>query len=194
MAASAAVPGLFFCFAATVLLVFVCVSSPTWERISFLDVTSPSGAVTHFGVFGYTGSRTSIGYNINAARLGVSDPRLNTTVLRNLTKVLILHPIAAGLAGLAFLFGLCGVRYHRSGTIMMSVFSALANLTALVVFVIDMVLWGIARNRLRGLGLTAQYGNANWLTLGAVVALACGYCVAACAIFGNYRRRRKNTY
>ena len=145
-----------------------------------------------------------------------SDPRLNTTVLRNLTKVLILHPIgqspaftqqrnrlrpdllllllAAGLAGLAFLFGLCGVRYHRSGTIMMSVFSALANLTALVVFVIDMVLWGIARNRLRGLGLTAQYGNANWLTLGAVVALACGYCVAACAIFGNYRRRRKNTY
>jgi hypothetical protein len=98
--------------------------------------------------------------------------------------------LAAGLAGLAFLFGLCGARYHRSGTIMMSVFSALANLAALVAFVIDMVLWGIVRKRLRALGAKAQYGNANWLTLGALVALAAGYCVAACAIFGNYRRRK----
>jgi low affinity Fe/Cu permease len=73
---------------------------------------------------------------------------------------------------------------------MMSVFSALSNLAALVVFVVDMVLWGIVRKRLRGVGATAQYGNANWLTLGALVALAVGYCVAACAIFGNYRRRK----
>ena len=40
------------------------VSSPTWEKISFLDVSSGSTTV-HFGVFGYTGSKTSIGYHFN---------------------------------------------------------------------------------------------------------------------------------
>ena len=73
---------------------------------------------------------------------------------------------------------------------MMSVLAALATLTTFVIFVIDMVLWGIVRNRLRGHGARAQYGNANWFTLGALVALGLGYCTAACAVFGNYRRRK----
>ena len=59
--ASPAVPGLFFCFAAAVLLIFVSVSAPTWESISFLNVDT-GGTELHFGVFGYTGTGTSIGY------------------------------------------------------------------------------------------------------------------------------------
>lgn len=84
MPASAAVPGLFLCFAATVLLVFVralilkclllidifhqaSISSPTWDKISFLDVGTGRNEV-HYGVFGYTNSKTAIGYNFQGLR------------------------------------------------------------------------------------------------------------------------------
>lgn len=185
MAASAAVPGLFLTFAATVLLVFVCVSSPTWEQISFLNVGTGANQI-RYGVFGHTGSDIGIGYDF----VGTNASRINTTVVNNLTKALILHPIAAGLAGLAFLFGLCGAAYHRVGTIFMTLLSGLAALVTLVVFIIDMVLFGIVRNRYRDENIPAQYGNANWLTLGALVALLIGFCASACGSFGRYRRSR----
>ncbi|KAG6828812.1 hypothetical protein H0H92_006694 [Tricholoma furcatifolium] len=185
MAASAAVPGLFFCFAAAVLLVFVSVSVPTWDKISFLNVGVGVDQV-RYGVFGYTGSTVGIGYNF----VQVGENTINTTVIHNLTKALILHPIAAGLAGLAFLFGLCGAAYHRIGTIFMSLLAGLATLVTLVAFVLDMALFGITRNRIRDAGVSAQYGNANWLTLGALVALLLGFCASACGVFGRYRRRK----
>jgi len=189
MPASAAVPGLFFCFAATVLLVFVCVSAPTWEKISFLNVGTGPGQI-HYGVFGYTGSKVAVGYNFLDVNTGNG---ITTTIIHNLTIALVIHPIAAGLSGLAFLFGLCGASYQRVGTIVMSLFSGLAAVLTLVVWIIDMVLFGIVRSRYRDSGVTAQYGNANWLTLGALVALVIGFCASTCGVFGRYRRR-KNTY
>ncbi|KAF9257811.1 pali-domain-containing protein [Marasmius fiardii PR-910] len=186
--ASPALPGLFLCFAATVLLIFACVSVPTWDAIYFLRAgTGPSE--TRFGMFGFTGSQTHLGYDFDPMALGFDRTRLNTEIIHNLTVVLILHPIAAGLAGLAVLFGLCGAGYHRAGTVIMALLSGLATLVALVVWVIDMVLFGIARNRFRDQGIPAQYGNANWLVLGALVALLLGFCTSACGIFGSYRRR-----
>ncbi|KAG6844616.1 hypothetical protein H0H87_005473 [Tephrocybe sp. NHM501043] len=185
MVASSAVPGLFFCFAATVLLIFVCVSVPTWSQIYFLVVDTPTEQI-RYGVFGFTGSTVGIGYDFP----NLGDDELNTTIIRNLTKTLILHPIAAGLAGLAFLFGLCGAAYHRVGTIFMSLLAGLATLVTLVAFVLDMALFGITRNRIRNAGFDAQYGNANWLTLGALVALLMGFCASACGVFGRYRRRK----
>ncbi|KII92365.1 hypothetical protein PLICRDRAFT_37134 [Plicaturopsis crispa FD-325 SS-3] len=183
MAASAAFPGLLLCFAATVLLVIATVSSPTWEKISFLDVTM-NGETTHFGVFGYTGTKVHIGYFF---------PQIETSrIVHNLTSVLILHPIAAGLAGLSVLFGICGAGYHRAGTVLMSLLATLAALATLVAWVVDMVLFGIARKHFRDAGATAQYGNANWITLGALVALWIGACAAGCGVFGHYRRRRSD--
>ena len=113
--------------------------------------------------------------------------------MHNLTDTLILHPIAAGLAGIAVLFGLCGAAYHRSGTILMAIAALLAFLVTLVVWVIDMALFGIVRHHVRsetGSDASAQYGNANWLTLGALVALALSFCLGVCGTFGSYRRRR----
>ena len=77
MGVGAVVPGVFFTFVAAILLLFVrminsyhqpfphpaqaSISSPTWDRISFLN-TNANGEETHFGVFGFTGSDTHIGY------------------------------------------------------------------------------------------------------------------------------------
>lgn len=90
MPAGAAIPGLFFCFTAMVLLVFVrleyfwffshfpdlsvhglqvSVSAPTWNKIYFLDANKSSQDI-HFGVFGYTGTGTSFGYYFDADTLG----------------------------------------------------------------------------------------------------------------------------
>jgi len=191
MAAGAAFPGLFFCFAATVLLVIVSISTPVWDKISFLDVTA-AGKTTQFGVFGYTGSKAAVGYTFPPDRLGYSDTKLNTGVLHSLTFVLVLYPVAAGLAGLSVLFGLCGACYHRAGTVFMSLLAALATVCALIAWVISMALFGIARNHVRDnvKGGTAQYGNANWIALGGLAALLVGFCTAACGVCGHYRRHR----
>jgi len=191
--ASPAVPGLFFCFAAMVLLIFVSISAPVWNNISFLDV-NVDGREIHFGCWGYTGSQRSLGYTFDPSVLGFDSTNLNTVVIHNLTFVLVLHPIAAALAGIAVLFGLCGAAYSRIGTILMSLSAALAMLLTLIVWVIDMTLWGIARNRIRDdgpAGSTAQYGNANWLTLGALIALLLGVCAASLGSCGRYSRRSR---
>ncbi|KAG9031608.1 hypothetical protein FS837_002941 [Tulasnella sp. UAMH 9824] len=179
-------PGLFFCFAALVLLVFATVSAPIWESISFLN-TNIGGREIHFGVFGYTGSARHLGYPID--QLNTRNGLFNSTVIHNLTYVLVLHPIAAGFAFIAVIFGLCGAASHRVGTIIMSVAALLATIITLVVWVIDMVLFGITRNKLRDQGYPAQYGNANWLVLGAFIALLLGTCTSFFGIFGSYRKR-----
>lgn len=111
-----------------------------------------------------------------------------------LAHIFFLIKTAAGLAGLAFLFGICGASYHRAGTVVMTLLSGLALLTTFVIWIIDMILFGIARERYRNDGTFAQYGNGNWLTLGAFVALLLGFCTSACGIFGHYRRRRNVAY
>jgi len=180
MAATGALPGLFFCFSAMVLLIFVSVSAPTWDSISFLNTNGLS-----FGVLGYTGSKPHVGYYFPSP---ASD--INTGILHNLTYVLILYPIAAGLSGMAFLFGICGASYHRSGTILMSLTAVLSTLCTLVAWVVSTSLFGVARDKLRDEGIPASLGNANWIALGALIALLLGVCTAACGVCGNYRRTR----
>ncbi|KAI0779864.1 pali-domain-containing protein [Fomes fomentarius] len=190
MAADAAVPGLILTFAAMVLLIFASVSSPKWEHISFLNAPT-GGGTTHFGVFGYTGSDTHIGWSFPA---NLADDRLNDGLFHNLTIVLILIPIAAGLSGIAVLFGICGAAYHRVGTVLMTLISALAFLVTLVAWVVEMVLFGVARKHFRDRGINATWGNANWLVLGALVALFLGFFAALCGSFGRYSRRNRAAY
>ncbi|KAJ7462260.1 pali-domain-containing protein [Mycena galericulata] len=180
--------GLFFCLSAAVLLTFASVSAPTWDKISFLNAGSGADT-TRFGVFGSTRTHLSVGYRFSSSSLDFNDSSLNTPVIANLTKALILHPIAAGMAGLASFFGLCGVSYHRGGTVVMVLLAALSTVVCLLAFLFDMVLFGIARNSFRGQGIPSQYGNACWLTLGALVSLLCGFSTTACGVFARYKKR-----
>ncbi|KAF8309509.1 pali-domain-containing protein [Clavulina sp. PMI_390] len=189
---SPAFPGVFFCFAAMVLLIFVSVSVPVWDKITFLD-SEIAGKAIGWGVWGYTGSSKGLGYTIDSSALGLNDSLLNTSVLRNLTYILVLHPIGAGLSFLAFMFGLCGsITYNRVGTILMTLISSVALLVTVVAFAIDMILFTIIRSRIRAdaTGNTASLGKAIWITLGALAALVLGTCAAGCGSFGRYRHRR----
>ena len=76
----------------------------------------------------------------------------------------------------------------------MAVSSFLAALVTLVAFVLDMALFSIARHEFHKQGWSSQYGNAIWLTLGALIALALGLCTSTVGVFGSYRRRRQYTY
>lgn len=190
--ASPAAPALFLCFAAMVLLIFVSVSVPTWNAIYFLKVFV-EGREIRFGCFGFTGSGRNVGYSFDPTLIGLSNSHLNNTVIKGLTAALILHPIAAGLAAIAVIFGLCGTAYSRAGTIFMTLVTTVAALVTLIAWIIDMILWSIARDRIRDdgpAGTTATYGNAIWLTLGAFVALLLAFCAGAVGSCGRYRRPR----
>jgi len=161
----------------------VSISPPTWDKISFLNV-GPSGEEIRYGVYGHTGSGTSIGYRFVPDAAGV-----NTLVIVNLTKALILNTIAAVFAGVAFIFGLFGAARHRVGTSLMPAFAWIATVITFVIWVYDMTLFGIVRGRFRRRAIPAQYGNANWLVLGALVALLLAACTGICGMFGRHHKQ-----
>ncbi|KAJ8088382.1 hypothetical protein PM082_022455 [Marasmius tenuissimus] len=192
MPACGAIPGLFFCLAGTVLLVFVCVSVPTWDSIYFMQIGQGVQAI-RFGTFGFTGSETHVGYEgLELASMGLRDGSvIDSDRIENLSKALIIHPIAAGFGGLTVLFGLCGTAYHRSGTIMMTISAVIAALLALVAWVIDMVLFGAFFAQFRDADIPTKWGNAPWLSLGATVAFIIAAVMSCCGIFGSYRKERR---
>jgi hypothetical protein len=82
--------------------------------------------------------------------------------------------------------------HHRSGTVFMTLVTGLAAIATLIAWVIDLSLFGIARQQFKDQGYSAQYGNANWLTLGALIALLIGFVASIIGIFGRYKKRRVN--
>lgn len=188
---SPAFPGLFFCFAGFVLLIFASVSPPAWNTVNFLDATA-NGSRTLFGVFGRCvvgGACTnrSVGYNLIVGNVNLTDE----SALQGLVKALILHPIAGGVGFFAFLMGLLGVMCaSRFATVMMAVLAAIAAFASLVIFVIDMVLWNLVKNRVSAAGGSATLGNCNWFTVGAVVAFFLAMCTSFCGAFGRFASGR----
>jgi len=188
MPATGAIPGTFLCFTAFVLLLFASLSG--WSRVSFLNVGTGSN-ITHYGVFGPSDEPSSLGYTFHPKGLSYDSGAVNSRIMYDLTKTLVLHPIASALSFFAFMFGVCGAfTYHRTGIVFMATLSFLAALVTLVIFVIDMVLFGITRTAFRREGVPASLGNANWLTLGALFALLLGFCASTLGLFGRYRKRR----
>jgi len=175
-----------------VLLIFVSVSVPVWNDISFLDARIDGRAIK-YGVWGYTGSKATLGYSLQP--FGINDTFLNNASLKNLTYMLVLHPIGAGLSFLAVIFGaFSAYSYNRIGAILMTITSSLAFLVIAIAFSVDMILWNIVRTRFKNDGGTATLSNANWLTVGALIALILGSCAAGCGSFGRYKYHGHHLY
>ncbi|KAI1817428.1 pali-domain-containing protein [Poronia punctata] len=191
--------GTFFLFAATVLLIITDISAPVVSSISLLKVDLGGDhrptyfrdednerfpGIT-FGTFGYctqdirssgliSCSDSMIGYDPAAVVKGslgggdLSDYAHDTA--KALTKVMILHPIATGLAFIAFLMSLgAGV----VGSFLASLGSLITFVVVLVVLITDFVCFSIIKSNINEAdnNVRAHWGAASWTTL--VAAILC---------------------
>lgn len=161
-------------------------------------------------------SSTRLGYRIDdtAARV-LRAQDIQDAVTRTTTAAFVLNPIATAMAFVAFLFSLCMVRRNtfvagkhgntsvkttkvsRVGSLMTTLLSTLAALLTTVAFIINIVIVAIVRKRVRDTtdSLDFTWGNAVWMTLGAMVALwiACiGALWGTCC--GGKRAKQANRY
>ncbi|KAK2615619.1 hypothetical protein N8I77_002363 [Diaporthe amygdali] len=154
--------GTFLLFTATILLIITTITAPVVNDIGILKVTLSNATNDHysevsFGTFGYCVlntadddhdycSRHTIGYHpadllTNLEETSYSD--YSRKVTYGLTKVMILHPIAAGIAFIAFLMA-AGSGFFGS---LLAAFTSLAAFVVTVVALIcDFVLFAIIRD------------------------------------------------
>ncbi|ODO04922.1 hypothetical protein I350_05532 [Cryptococcus amylolentus CBS 6273] len=214
MLAKAALPTLFFTLAAFILLLLVTLSVPIIKSIYLLRINGSislglaSGkASVDAGVLGlcYTGAEAScnspeLGYSVFdnpiIAIIIDNNSDLSHTTLKNLTKALVLNPIACGLAGLALftaLFAwLCASRVFEIITFFTV---CLASLIAWLAFALDLAIPLVARHKINDDDdsiLSASLGNAMWLALVGAILLTLSICLAGCGVFGRYSSRRRN--
>jgi uncharacterized membrane protein len=72
----------------------------------------------------------------------------------------------------------------------MTISAALATALTLIIFILDMVLFSTVRNRFRKQDVSAQFGNANWLTVGALGALLLAFGMGICTVFSRHSRSK----
>ncbi|KAI1270498.1 pali-domain-containing protein [Xylariaceae sp. FL1019] len=183
--------GTFFLFAATILLIITDISAPVVSSISLLrieigttkdqDLTDQGNfpSIT-FGTFGYclkqandgghSCSDSMIGYdplnvvseNIN----GIEFSDAGHATAKALTKVMVLHPVATGLAFICFLLS-AGAGFLGSFTA--AIGSFVTFIVVAVVVITDFVGFQIVHHDVNKADsrVNAQYGPAIWTTLAA---------------------------
>ncbi|KAL7917550.1 actin cortical patch SUR7/pH-response regulator pali [Trichoderma austrokoningii] len=170
--------------AATALLIVISVTAPVVNDLSILKVDfAGSNAVDRitYGTFGYciihsngpdTCTSSHVGYDATAALAQVTQvsfSKADRDSTKVLTRVLILHPIAAGLTFLAFLLCL-GTSFL--GSFVASLFSFLAFVATLVAMACDFAAFGIIKHAVNVHGpnnVVARWGPTVWCILVAAV-------------------------
>jgi len=175
-------------------------------------------AAVNFGVFGWCSTAVNVavatfhesepaecspkhlGYSVSPqieqilSSIDAND--LSDVITRSLTFVLVLHPVACALAFLGFLLTIISaVRPHRIASALATAIGLLASVITTLVFIIDIVLTGVAKSRIHsktsGKGY-AKFGDAQWLVLVSAILLWIA-CFAAClGIIRGRNPRRTN--
>ncbi|RKU49710.1 hypothetical protein DL546_009870 [Coniochaeta pulveracea] len=199
--------GTFLLFAATVLLIITCISSPVVRHLSILrvDYRNTADSSVSFGTFGYClnnvgnggCSKSHVGYRpadvmTSIEQTQFSDYSRSTTKI--LTRVMILHPIACGLNFIAFLLAAgAGV----VGSFLASVVALVAFLTTVVIMIIDFVLFSIIRSNVNDdrTNSHAHYGAAAWTILVAAICSLLGTIIVffTCCSARLHKRRNRDT-
>ncbi|KAJ6463416.1 pali-domain-containing protein [Mycena sanguinolenta] len=192
--------GTFLIFSAMVLLIVASISAPTVAKIDFLSIPLSNGSSVNFGSWGFcilssdgnSCTPTGVGYKIanEISALGINSfSGAKATSLHGLTEGFILHPIAAGIAGIAFLLAVCS---HRLGYLFASAVAFIAFLVSLVVMIIDFIVFGAVKDHVDHNGGTAKWGNAIWMVLAATIVLFFAS-IATCFACVTARRRRRTS-
>ncbi|CAK7223086.1 hypothetical protein SCUCBS95973_005058 [Sporothrix curviconia] len=179
--------GSFLLFAATILLLVATISAPVVNSISLLKVevndasSSGSNPALTFGTFGYCSINTGgadacspkkVGYNpaavVTAADVSTSFSTAAEDSTKALTRVMILHPIATGVAFIAFLLAVgAGV----IGSFLGAFVSLITFIITAVALICDFVLFHTIKDHVNdsNSNATAKYGAAIWLVLVAAI-------------------------
>lgn len=206
--------GVIFILIASILLLICSISSPVIPDIAMLKVmlTNSSdirpSSVT-FGTFGYCildsapantdqdwCSDRHIGYSpasIMRAIDGTGFSVAASSTADGLTNTMVLHPIACGLAFIAFLLSIgAGV----VGSLLGAIVAALAWIITLVVMAIDFTLWGIIRDHVNsdGSGSNAYYTTGTWCVLAAMLLLFFGMFIVLFTCFSARRAKKTGAY
>jgi len=153
-------------------------------------------------------SKAHLGYTFDstvASDLHVDSNELANIISKTTTAVLVLHPIACALTFVTFLISLFMLRRGSNGTSRLPSFltlgfGILATLLTTIVFLIDVILVAVVRNRIKNDtdgDVTLNWGNAVWMALGATIALwlaMVGACGGICACGTHNRTRRSEKY
>ncbi|KAI9465928.1 actin cortical patch SUR7/pH-response regulator pali [Lactarius psammicola] len=181
-----------FCLSAAFLLfLLVALSLPIIKSIYLLQlegITSPSQPATsvgtrlRFGVWGFCATSVlsgstgecigpQLGYSIDPQTIAVvtDEQNLADLILKGLTFLLVLHPVAAGLALLTLLpvTASCFV-YHHLPWIISLVLSVPTAIVSTVVFGADLALVIVAKNKVKDnstLNVSIDFGNGVWMVL-----------------------------
>lgn len=202
--------GTFLLFAAAILLLVTTISAPVIKDIAILKVmltnaTDIRNSSVTFGTFGhcvldvppietdqdYCGPKT-IGYapaTIMAEIDGTTFSTAGGDTANALTRVMILHPIACGLAFIAFLLAL-GSGF--CGSLLASILSAFTWVITLIVMACDFAAFGIIKNNVNsdGTGSHAYYSIGMWTILAAMVCLFLATILVFFSCCSNRRRPR----
>ncbi|KAK2021141.1 pH-response regulator [Colletotrichum zoysiae] len=204
--------GSFLLLVATILLVVTSISAPVVHDISLLTVklgeTSAGREIT-FGTFGWCViggsadgsdqcSRSSIGYS-PADIIGEADATQfsswSSDAADALTRVMILHPIAAGVSFIAFVLS---VGAGMFGSLFAALVSGTAFLITIVALICDWVALATIRRKVNrddngaDAGY-AYYGVALWTLLAAAICLLIGTVIVffTCCSGRLHKRRQQ---
>jgi len=205
--------GTFLLFVASILLLITTISAPVVGDIAILKVmltnkTDIRNSSITFGTFGYCVLDVPpiqtdqdlcfpkhIGYNPASIMSEVDQTTFTTAATdttKALTRVMVLHPVACGLAFIAFLLALgSGV----CGAVFASMVAAIAWLVTLVVMVTDFVLFGIIKRHVNGdgSGSHATFSTGMWTILAAMIILFLATFIVLFTCFSSRMHRQDRT-
>jgi len=201
--------GTFLLFAAAILLLVTTITAPVVGDLAILKVmltnfTDIRNSSVTFGTFGYcvldvppiTTDQDlcfpkSVGYDpasIMALIDGTGFSTASGDTANALTRVMILHPVACGLAFIAFFLAL-GSGFV--GSLFASMVAGITFIVTLVVMATDFVWAGIIKNAVNndGTGSHAYYSVGMWTILAAMVIL---FFATIIVFFSCFTSRRTN--
>ncbi|KAI0061031.1 hypothetical protein BV25DRAFT_1806512 [Artomyces pyxidatus] len=189
----------FLLFASFLLFLLVGISLPIIKPIYLLQLNATPaanlpvtsiGTEVRFGVWGFCVTSAlnpptfftnngdcygpQLGYTISPDIIALltSDTTDVQIVLKGLTILLVLHPVASGLALLTLLpIALTCCVFHPAPWIISLILSIVTAIVSSVVLAADLALVIVARDRLKDIAvahLTADWGNGVWLVVAAV--------------------------
>ncbi|EJD04854.1 pali-domain-containing protein [Fomitiporia mediterranea MF3/22] len=197
------IPGIIFLTAALVLLIIVSISLPFFSAMDFVrvhfgnSITATFGegiSQLRFGIWSFcfydasNGNRTCSPKH-HAYSVGIRSPtNLNQIEIigASWTRGLAIHPVAAAVTFVAFLFSFST---HVTFTLVASLLSFLAAAITFIAFLCDIALYAFVHNKmgdLDGVNPNTDTGPAFWLTFVSFILLL----LAGCTVCFGRRRAR----